>query len=723
MPPPFLTRTDDWLTRRLSYPGADKHVIAQQKMYWISSVAVTSMILLLTILYHIFFPELRIIIYYGLFLSLVYMQGVIAPLLIRRVSVTWQIINQTIVALVTFYTILKLGGIPYSGGLVLVGLALVFFTLNYKEKRHSVFIYSVYIITVILAGVLHPRLTVPAEMTPQANISLYVINILWITGFALIFVLSFISQRVRLEELENIRLREIDEARKKLYTNISHEFRTPLTVITGMNDLISTDPDQWREKGSRTIDMNARILLNLVDQMLDLAKLEAKAMPVNMIRADVILCIRYIVELFRSFAESKGIEMEFVSQHEELALDYDQDAIIKILSNLITNALKFTHPGGRVIIAAEQISDNKYEIRVSDNGPGITETFIPFVFDRFTREPATASQKTPGSGLGLALTRELVSLLNGTIRVESIYGEGSEFVVELPVTKTAKPGILNDRCQFGGNRFHPESDSASKAGATTTLPHWDERNPILLIVEDNEDVISYLMTILADDYEVAAAADGLEGFERACEIVPDIILTDVMMPGLDGIRMLDMVKNDPRTSHIPVVILTAKADVASRVEGLARGADAYIAKPFNREELRAELRMLIRQRKLLCTRYSAAGMPPPDDNYNFKIEDKFIKRINEVMTVHLADDRFDINSLCEQLNMSRTQLYRKFRSLTSQSPHDYYLKMKLQKARQMLTTSDLTVAEAAYRAGFKNVSHFSKAFTREFGINPSDIRR
>jgi len=231
------------------------------------------------------------------------------------------------------------------------------------------------------------------------------------------------------------------------------------------------------------------------------------------------------------------------------------------------------------------------------------------------------------------------------------------------------------------------------------------------------------MTILADDYEVAAAADGLEGFERACEIVPDIILTDVMMPGLDGIRMLDMVKNDPRTSHIPVVILTAKADVASRVEGLARGADAYIAKPFNREELRAELRMLIRQRKLLCTRYSAAGMPPPDDNYNFKIEDKFIKRINEVMTVHLADDRFDINSLCEQLNMSRTQLYRKFRSLTSQSPHDYYLKMKLQKARQMLTTSDLTVAEAAYRAGFKNVSHFSKAFTREFGINPSDIRR
>jgi signal transduction histidine kinase/DNA-binding response OmpR family regulator len=723
MPPPFLTKTDDWLTRRFSYPGADKHVVAQQKMYWISSIAVTSMILLLTIIYHIFFPELRIIIYYGLFLSLVYMQGIIAPLLTRRVSVTWQLINQTVVALVTFCTILKLGGIPNSGGLVLVGLALVFFTLNYKEKRHSIFIYSVYIITVILAGLLHPKLSVPAEMTPRVNISLFVINILWITGFALIFVLNFISQRVRLEELENTRLREIDEARKKLYTNISHEFRTPLTVITGMNDLISSDPGQWLEKGSRTIDRNARILLNLVEQMLDLAKLEARAMPVNLIRADVILCIKHVVELFRSFAESKGIEMEFVSGHEELMLDYDQDAIIKIVSNLITNALKFTHPGGRVIIMVEQVADTRYEIRVSDNGPGITETFIPFVFDRFTREPVTASQKIPGSGLGLALTKELVSLLDGTIMVESIYGEGSEFVVELPVTRNSHIRDAADRCQFPGFRYHPESVPHKADAVNSSLPHWDERNPILLIVEDNEDVISYLMTVLSDDFEVTAASDGLEGFERACEIVPDIILTDVMMPGLDGIKMLDMLKNDPLTSHIPVVILTARADVASRVEGLARGADAYIAKPFNREELLAELRMLIRQRRLLYSRYSSAGTPPPDDNHIFKIEDSFIKKINEVMTGHLVEDSFDINSLCEHLNMSRTQLYRKFRSLTSQSPHDYYLKMKLHNAKQMLTTSDLTVAEAAYRAGFKNVSHFSKAFTREFGINPSDIRR
>ncbi len=723
MPPPFLTKTDNWLTRRLSYPGADRNAVTQQKMYWFSSVAVTSMILLLTVVYHIVFPELRIIIWYGLFLSLVYMQGIIFPLIMRRTPVLWQLINQTVVALVTLYTILKLGGIPYSGGLVLVGLALVFFTLNYKEKRHSIFIYSVYIITVILAGVLHPRLTVPPEMTPQVNISLFVINILWITGFAMIFVLNFISQRVRLEQIENMRLRELDEARKKLFANISHEFRTPLTVITGMNDLMSSNPDQWLEKGSRAIDRNSRILLNLVDQMLDLAKLETGAMPVSLIRGNIYLVIKHMVELFRSFAESKGIQLEYTPATDALVLDYDHDKIMKIVSNLVTNALKFTHPGGRVVVQAEPVSIGHYEIRVTDNGPGITETFLPFVFDRFSREPAISGSNIPGSGLGLTLTKELVTLLGGNISVESIYGEGTEFVVRLPVTMNAPLAEVSEMNFFPDKSFHTGHGRDEPFASFTALHLPGDSNPLLLVVEDNNDVITYLMTVLGDTYEVVAAGDGSEGYERACELIPDIILTDVMMPVMDGIRMVDLLKTDPRTSHIPVVILTAKADVSSRIEGLARGADAYIAKPFDKEELRAELRMLIRQRQLLHKRYSAAGLLPEDDNGKFRMEDVFIKKINDVMNGHLGDDDFDINTLCEQVHMSRTQLYRKFRSLTSNSPHDYFLKMKLQKARHLLLSSTLTVAEAAYRAGFKNVSHFSKAFTREFGTNPSDFRK
>ena len=265
--------------------------------------------------------------------------------------------------------------------------------------------------------------------------------------------------------------------------------------------------------------------------------------------------------------------------------------------------------------------------------------------------------------------------------------------------------------------------SEEEIAGNTHRYHWADKSPLLLVVEDNEDVIFYLTTILADDYEIVSATDVSEGFDRACELIPDIILSDVMMPVMDGIAMLDRLKSDPRTCHIPVVILSAKSDVASKIEGLSLGADAYLPKPFEKDELKAELKMLIRQRKLLNSRYSNAGTLPPDENSLFRNEDSFMSRINEVMTEHLGDDDFDINSLCDQVNMSRTQLYRKFRSLTSQSPHDYFLKMKLKKARNLLTVTDLTVTEAAYRAGFKNVSHFSKAFTREFGINPSEIRK
>lgn len=714
---------DRWITRILSYQGIDKDALAQKRINWLASVAVTSMVLVITLSYHYIFPQLRILIWYGLFLTVVFMQGVIYPIIFRRTSRWLLFVDQTLVALATLAAILLLGGIPWSGGLVMVGFALIFFSLNFRRKGHSIAIYVIYVITVLIAGLLHPRLTVPPEMTAEVNISLWVINVLWITGFAMIFVLNFISQRIRLEQLEAARLREVDEARKRLYASISHEFRTPLTVITGMNDLISTDPERWLRKGSKTIERNVSILLNLVDQMLDLAKLEAKAMPVSMIRADVSLCIRHAIELFRSFAESKGIDLEYVTGHDEMVLDYDADKIMKVVSNLLTNALKFTQPGGKVVVSTDMISVDRYEIRVSDNGPGITEGFLPFVFERFTRESGTTAGKTPGTGLGLALTKELVTLMGGTVRVESIYGEGAEFIVTLPVTRSAeKPGEAEKTRVKERSLTSPGTPDEEMTGHPD-ISRLGDNNPILLIVEDNEDVIRYLMTILSDDYAVTAAADGAEGFNMATKIIPDIIITDVMMPVMDGVQMLDLLKNDPRTSHIPVVILTARADVASRIDGLARGADAYIAKPFDREELRAELKMLIKQRRLLHARYSTGKVPPPDDDHRFRIEDSFMRRINEVMTEHLGDDDFDINNLCEKLNLSRTQLYRKFRSLTSESPHDYFLKMKLRRARSLLTSSDLTVAEAAYRAGFKNVSHFSKAFTREFGINPSDIRK
>lgn len=723
MATPYISKAGQWITKILSYPGIDKDTLAQEKLYWISSVAVTTMIFCLTISYHIIFPQLRIIIYYGLFLTAVYLQGVIFPPFIHGQKVKWQLINQLIVSIATFLCILKLGGIPYSGGLVFIGLALVLFTLNFKVKSHSIIIFCTYLVTVILAGILNPYLTVPPEMTPEVNVSLFVVNTVWISSFAMVFVFNFISQRVRLEQIETDRMKELDEAKSRFYTNITHEFRTPLTIIKGMTDLMRNDPERWLVEGSEKIDRNAGVLLNLVNQLLDLSKLEAGPIPVRMIRSDISLYTRYIVELFQSFAAGKKITLNYSSPDQGLVMDYDPDKLMHIISNLLSNALKFTQLSGHIEVTTSMTGDGRFELRVSDNGTGIPEDFMPHVFDRFSRVEESSGNANPGSGLGLALAKELVRLLDGTITVESVLGEGTEFTVTLPVTYNAPlqegPGLHELKSKMPHFIIHHEKREKSPPDHK---PGGGER-PMLLVVEDNYDVVHYLLALFARDYDVIVAANGEEGVSKAVEYVPDIILSDIMMPVMDGIEMLEVVKNDIRTSHIPVVMLTAKADISTRLEGLARGADAYIAKPFDRNELQIQLQSLIRQRKKLQERYAQVGHLVLSDEKVFHIEDAFIERTRTLMISNLNNENYDIQKLCHEMSMSRTQLYRKFRSLTDRSPNDYFRSLRLHKAKDLLAGSEVTVTEAAYKSGFKNVSHFSRVFAREFGIKPREINK
>ncbi len=717
----LIGKADRWITAILSYPGIDKDFLVQKKINWLASVAVTSMVLVVTLSYHFIFPQLRILIWYGLFLTVVFSQGLIYPIIFRQTSRWLLFIDQTLVALATFVAILLLGGIPWSGGLVMVGFALIFFSLNFRRKSHSIAIYLIYIVTVLVAGILQPWLTVPPEMTSEVNISLFVVNTLWISGFAMTFVLSFISQGVRLEQMETKRIRELDDAKTKLYTNITHEFRTPLTIITGMNDLIRKDPQRWLEEGTETIDRNADILLNLVNQMLDLAKLDSGAMPVKLIRSDVNLYIRYIVELFRSVAESSGVSLNYSHPSTVVEIDYDPEKLMQIISNLLSNSLKFTTSSGRIDLRTSLKNDEIFEIRVTDTGSGIPEDFLPYVFDRFSQ--SDQGRSTAGSGLGLALTKELVTLLGGAINIESVFGTGTEVTVNLPVTRTAgqqeapKPEELRNRMMNLILR-----KTRREAQAAPGLQGAKER-PMLMVVEDNDDVIRYLMTLFAADYDVITAANGEEGIHKAIESVPDIIVSDIMMPVMDGIRMLGVIKNDLRTSHIPVVLLTARADIASRLEGLESGADAYIAKPFNSEELKVQVRNLVALRKKLQERYAAIDhlILPEDKNYLF--EDKFMNQVREIMMSNLANEALDIPHICQALSLSRTQLYRKFRSLTNLTVTQYLLMLRLHKARSILSGKKVTVAEAAYKTGFRNVSHFSRTFTKEFGINPSELLR
>ena len=715
----FLIKADKWITKILSRPDIDEDTLTQKKINWISSIAVTSMIFCVTMAYHIVFPQLRILIYYGLILTLIYLQGIIYPLFMHHIGVWRAFIDQGAVVIITFICILLLGGIPHSGGLVFVGMAQVLFSLNFREKRATLWIFIIYMVTVILAGVLHPYLKIPPEMTTGVNISLFVINLLWISGFAMVFVLSFISQRVRLEQMETNRFKELDEAKTKLYTNITHEFRTPLTIITGMTELIRDDPEKWLEEGTAKIDRNAKTLLTLVNQMLDLSKLEAGSMPVRMIRADINLYIKYIVELFRSVAAGKKIDLNFKSGNHHTVIDYDPDKLMQIISNLLSNALKFTQPCGFVDVTSVLTGDRKFKIRVSDNGPGIPETHLPYIFDRFYR----AGDANPGSGLGLALTKELVKLLGGTITADSIFGEGTEITVSLPVSYNAPlqevPGINEIRERISHQII--TDDGLDSQSLHPVNGRTDK--PIILVVEDNKDVVLYLLTFLGKEYDVLVAADGQDGLHKAIESVPDLILSDIMMPVMDGIDLLKSVKNDLRTSHIPVVMLTAKADIGSRLEGLERGADAYIAKPFIKEELLVQLRSLIELRKKLQQRYSPASHLHLTGENDFHLEDAFMGKIRNVMLANISNESFHIDRLCKETAMSRTQLYRKFRSLTDKTISEYFRTLRLHKARELLNTTEISVSEAAYKTGFKNVSHFSRVFTQSFGINPREIRK
>ena len=716
-------KLNKWIEKIIAYPGIDKKELTQRKDYWLGGIFSLTLISSLTLGFWITHPEFKILLSYGLFMTFIFLLYPVAGIIIHRNLEGMMFVNQMLMIIGTFLCVLKLGGIIHSGGLILIGFFVVLNSLSFHKKKKTLWLFSVYLVTLILAWALDPYLTVAPEMTHKANVFLFIFNLIWVSAMTIVFILNFISQLVEFEHKEAKRLKEWDETKTKLYTNITHEFRTPLTVIQGMADLIRNKPGKWLQTGTHKIEDNSNILLNLVNQMLDLSKLEAGAMPLSKIQANIILCLGYLIESFQSLAESKKITLDYLPETTELIMDYDPDKIIQIVSNLVSNALKYTSPGDKVkltTLIAGKIN-KKLEIRIRDSGMGIPEEHLPHIFDRFYRVESENRQipGMSGTGLGLALTRELIKLLDGTIHVKSVYGEGTEFIVSLPVTNNSP--LTEDTEIF-----------KIKESILPVVPVQDEKNripdettptdkPRLLIVEDSQDVIEYLAALLDANYQIQISHDGKEGLKKALDIVPDIILSDVMMPEMDGIELLDKVKNDIRTSHIPVVILTAKADVASRLAGLERGADAYIAKPFDKKELIIQLERSVRLRKKLQERYATFGHLTDPQNRDFKIEDSFIKKIREFMLIHLGDETFSVKKLCYEVAMSRAQLYRKFKTLTDKSLFEYFLSLRLHEARKLLASSGMNVSEVAFQTGFKSLSHFSRVFTKEFGVNPSKI--
>ncbi len=534
------------------------------------------------------------------------------------------------------------------------------------------------------------------------------------------------SQELSESEARESYLREMDELKNRFFTHISHEFRTPLTVILGMAEQIESNPEAWREKGLALIRRNGSNLLDLINQLLDLRKLEAGKLSLNYIQGDIVSYLQYLVNSFESLSEMNDLKISFHSEETKFQMDYDPEKLLRIVTNLLSNAIKFTPQGGEISLQCAVGSMQSKNpslptahcllLTVSDSGIGIPQEKLPFIFDSFYQAENMASQ---GTGIGLTLTKELVQLMEGEIHVESEMGKGTAFRIQLPVRQLAEPEA-EDSELLPAAPFHLSPSASQRIEVQAQAV---ENLPSLLLVEDNPDVAQYLLACLEGHYQLGWAQDGQEGIERALEEVPDLIISDVMMPRKSGFELCETLKKDERTSHIPIILLTAKADQEARLEGLQLGADAYLAKPFDKKELFVRLEKLLQLRQKLRERYQSGGTPVTGGAHpQTQKEDAFILKIQQILEVHLTDTDFGIQDLCREVGMSRSQLHNKIKALTGRSTSLYLRFLRLNKAKALLQNHDLNISDVAYQVGFNDPRYFTRSYVQEFGEAPSKRR-
>ena len=563
-------------------------------------------------------------------------------------------------------------------------------------------------------------------------------------GFGIRAWFRFSVNRARLQSQLNFeireakRVKELDSVKTQLYTNITHEFRTPLTVILGMAQQIKSNPAAHLENGMDMIIRNGQSLLNLVNEMLDLSKLETGKMSLQPVNGDILNFLRYIVESFHSLAESQQKQLHFLADIDVLYTSYDPEKIRQIITNLLSNALKFTPEKGNIYISLSEMTapdDGEraaFVIKVKDTGMGIPETELEHIFDRFYQLDNSHTRKAEGTGIGLALTKELVRLMEGEITVKSPptgANKGTEFTVTLPLKKIAAVEE-NSIYSTAAEALQQKINGIAIPVETTADEKQSKEKPLILLVEDNADVVAYTASCLPD-YRLAVGKDGKEGFEIAKEIIPDLIITDVMMPFVDGFELCKLLRSDEHTSHIPIIMLTAKADIESKLEGLQQGADAYLEKPFHPEELLLRIKKLLEQRQNLQQFYLKKaglgnnGIPVaamPVEINGIRAEDGFVKKVRETIEEHLTDTSFTVEQLCKLVFMSHSQLHRKLDALTGCSPNKFIRMIRLNKARELLKNSSGSIASIALDCGYNDPGYFGRIFKQEYQLTPHEWR-
>lgn len=553
------------------------------------------------------------------------------------------------------------------------------------------------------------------------------------------------KHELMLEHQHAEKLEELNTMKSRFFANITHEFRSPLTLIMGpMKQILAGEAKSNIADIARTTLRNSERLYQLINQILELSKLEAGRVPLRTQKTDIVPFIEKITLSFAPLAESRKITLQFIAADDlkttepRFELFIDIDKIQKVITNLLSNALKFTPENGTVTVSIKCISDENYipkkvdqsgyiEICVKDNGPGLRAENLEKIFDRFYQAADPHSGAYESTGIGLALAKELVELHSGTIHVESVFENGAAFFVRLPLgCDHLNPSEISHETEkenpsFAFTPAEAEINEQDKSISSEQEIKSKKHVPILLIVDDNADIRKYLAEHLKEEYRIVTAKNGQTGLEMANSHVPDLIVSDVVMPNLNGIELCTKIKTNELTSHIPVILLTVRASDESKIEGLETGADDYITKPFEIKELKARIRNLIEQRRQFKKKMNRKLGLQPSEITSKSMDERFINKLLTIIEANLNQPEFGVEELAREVSLSRVQLYRKIRAITGQTAAEFIRTVRLNRAAQLLKQKHDNIAQIAYDVGFHNPSYFSSAFYKHFGVYPSEF--
>jgi signal transduction histidine kinase/DNA-binding response OmpR family regulator/ligand-binding sensor domain-containing protein len=578
---------------------------------------------------------------------------------------------------------------------------------------------------------------------------LVVVGLFWL-ALRLLFLRADYENKIRIERLEKEKLEEVNQMKLIFFTNISHELKTPLTLIVSpLEEMLRRRiGDSTLQSTFSMMHRNAVRLLSMINQLLDIRKVEAGLMRMEVSEGNIVQFVGEIYLSFRELANQRRIHFEFIPPECAIMAYFDADQLEKVFFNLLSNAFKFTPPEGKVFVAiGTDDAKHQYYVRITDNGKGIPVEKLPYIFERYFQAEEHIGQEDSGTGIGLSLVKYIVERHQGNVEVESAPGQGAVFTVWLPLGKTDFPeneikqntkneGILDwfehhpsheHNGLFGelSNSFsnlNAEKDLLDQPISENTATETNKNT--ILIIEDNSDIRQYLSTHLSKEFEVVLAEDAEQGLDIILKSLPDLILCDIAMPGMDGIQLTRQVKGQIETSHIPIILLTARTALLFKMDGLESGADDYITKPFNFNLLQLRIRNLITSRKGLRERYAKDFQRfdnvPNEVSYS-DLDEQFLTKVSQIIHEHIADPEFSVDDLARKLLMNRKQVYRKIKALTDSTPVEFIRAIRLKQAAVLLRSHQYTISEITYMVGFQDFKYFRERFKAFFGVNPSDL--